>query len=323
MNSADKTVLEKLLHWVRSGDDAWLCTIVATVGSSPRPVGSMLACNRRGELVGSLSGGCIEDDFLEKIASGELPTDTPNLFEYGVTQEENERLGLPCGGRLKVLVEPVVCGPDWAELLQVILARIDGRRCIRRRVDLSTGSSELSEIKRYHLLEWSDEQLLQCFGPRYQLFLVGAGQLSRVLAELALAMDYQVAVCDPRDQLREQWDLEGVELIGGMPDDAVREWADDPMSIIITLTHDPRIDDMALMEALTTDAFYVGALGSSRTSAARRKRLLQLDISEAQLDRLHAPVGLAIGSKTPHEIAIAILAELTQCRSAAAQLSQN
>jgi xanthine dehydrogenase accessory factor len=315
MNSADKTVLGKLLHWLQQGEDAWLCTIVATAGSSPRPVGAMLACNQRGELVGSLSGGCIEDDFLEKLASGDLPAAKPGIFEYGVTAEENERLGLPCGGRLKVLVEPVVADSHWPEILGEILQHMDERRCIQRRLDLLSGSNELHERDRYQQLQWNKDEVLQCFGPRYQLFLVGAGQLSRVLAELALAMDYQVLVCDPRDHLRQQWDLPGVELIAGMPDDAVRKYANDPMSIIITLTHDPRIDDMALMEALTTEAFYVGALGSARTSAARRKRLLQLDITEQQLDRLHAPVGLSIGSKTPHEIAIAILAQLTECRS--------
>lgn len=313
MDSADQIVLTRVCHWLDRGEATWLATIVATAGSSPRPVGSMLACTAAGDMVGSLSGGCIEDDFIARLGNGDLPVNSPTIFEYGVSAQENERLGLPCGGRLHVLVEPL--SKDWLSDLKVILSAMSNRRCVLREVDLDSGRQSLIEASGYRALEWSQQRLLQCFGPRYQLFLVGAGQLSRVLAEIALAMDYQVMVCDPRDSVREQWDLAGVELLGGMPDDVLRARASDPMSIIITLTHDPRIDDMALMEALATEAFYVGALGSLRTTASRRERLLELGLSEAQLQNLHAPVGLSIGSKTPHEIAISILAELTAFRS--------
>ena len=135
------------------------------------------------------------------------------------------------------------------------------------------------------------------------------------LAEMAQALDYHVIVCDPRVHMIEQWPVEGVQLVNDMPDDAVRNFANDSFTAIITLTHDPRIDDMGLMEALKTDAFFIGAMGSTRTSANRRERLLQLDLSEDEVDRLHAPVGLSIGSKTPAEISIAILAQLTALRS--------
>ncbi len=147
-----------------------------------------------------------------------------------------------------------------------------------------------------------------------RMLLVGAGQLSQSLAELAVAMDYEVVVTDPREKMLQQWAGPDVTLMGGMPDDAVRHCCDDPHSIVITLTHDPRIDDMALMQALTSKAWYVGALGSQKTTQKRLLRLQQLDISEAQLASLHAPVGLDIGSKTPMEIAISIVAELTALR---------
>jgi xanthine dehydrogenase accessory factor len=143
---------------------------------------------------------------------------------------------------------------------------------------------------------------------------VGAGQLAHKLAELGLAMDYEVIVTDPREQLLRQWEGPAVDLVQGMPDDVIRERASDRHSVVITLTHDPRIDDMALMEALGTDAWYVGALGSQRTTEKRLARLRQLELSEAQVNRLHAPVGLDIGSKTPIEIAVAIMAQLTQLR---------
>ena len=163
-------------------------------------------------------------------------------------------------------------------------------------------------------MEVDELYLRQCFGPRLRMLLVGAGQLAHNLAELGLAMDYEVIVTDPRQQLLDQWEGPAVELVQGMPDDVVRAHASDKHSVVITLTHDPRIDDMALMEALGSDAWYVGALGSLRTTEKRLARLRQLELSEAQIARLHAPVGLDIGSKTPIEIAVAIMAQLTQLR---------
>jgi xanthine dehydrogenase accessory factor len=143
--------------------------------------------------------------------------------------------------------------------------------------------------------------------------------VSRYLAEMAQMLDYEVTVCDPREQLLEDFAVPGTRLVNDMPDDAVRKHANDPSSAIVALTHDPRIDDMGLMEALKTDAFYIGAMGSTRTSASRRERLLALDLTQQEIDRLHAPIGLPIGSKTPPEIAIAILAEITAVRKARAQ----
>jgi xanthine dehydrogenase accessory factor len=155
---------------------------------------------------------------------------------------------------------------------------------------------------------------VQTYGPRYQLFLIGASQVSMYLAEFAQKLDYHVLVCDPRENMIDQWPVEGAQLVNDMPDDAVRKHVD-AFSAVIALTHDPRIDDMGLMEALRTEAFFVGAMGSTRTSAKRRERLLQLDLTEAEIGRLHAPVGLPIGSKTPAEIAISILAQLTALRA--------
>jgi xanthine dehydrogenase accessory factor len=146
--------------------------------------------------------------------------------------------------------------------------------------------------------------------------------VSKYLAELAQKLDYQVTVCDPRQHLLDDFAIPGVRLINDMPDDAVRAWADDPSSAIVALTHDPRIDDMGLMEALDTEAFYVGAMGSSRTSASRRRRLAELDVPDEALARLHAPIGLPIGSKTPPEIAIAIMAEIIAVQKQAAEAAR-
>lgn len=331
LENADQQVLKQLAQWIQNGHSSWLCTVVKTWGSSPRPVGSLLACNDEGHLVGSLSGGCIEEDLLEKLQVGEMATTAPEVLIYGVSQAETERFGLPCGGQLHVVIEPF---RDTTHLkaLETMVNRIEQRQCIERRLDIATGDFSLTETERFRHLhfegsfsnatEAGEKTLTQTFGPRYQLFLIGCGQVSQYLAEMAKALDYQVVVCDPRANLMEQWPVEGVQLITSYPDDAIRDQATDAFSAIIALTHDPRIDDMGLMEALNTDAYFIGAMGSTRTSANRRERLKSLDISDEAISRLHAPVGLPIGSKTPAEIAVAILAQLTALRSTAGHTLQ-
>ena len=324
MENADTEVLKQLTRWVEAGQMAWLCTVVKTWGSSPRPIGSLLCCNDKGHVVGSLSGGCIEEDLLERLKDGKLATEKPELTIYGATEEEIERFQLPCGGQLHVVIEPMADKTHLPALRQIV-TRLATRECIERTLDIATGYIQVEEKDRFkHLVFVGDfennenegKTLTQTYGPRFQLFVIGAGQVSMYLAQFAQALDYQVLVCDPRKDMIEQWPIEGVQLINDMPDDAVRAHANDYFSAIIALTHDPRIDDMGLMEALKTDAFFVGAMGSTRTSAKRRERLELLDLTKEQISRLHGPVGLPIGSKTPAEIAIAILGQLTGLRSA-------
>ena len=314
MQAVDNEVLGKVVEWLGAGNPCWLATVIATWGSSPRPVGSLLTCDQAGHIVGSLSGGCVEDDLLEKLITGELAQTQPQFFQYGVTTEETERLGLPCGGHLDIVVEPLQAGD--IEHFRRIVAALSERRCIQRVVDLKNGSQQLAPAKRHQPLAFDEanDVLTQTFGPRHQLFIIGAGMVSTYLAELALMLDYAVTVCDPRDQLLDDFPVAGVTKTADMPDDAVKAHANDPASAIVALTHDPRIDDMGLMEALKTQAFYIGAMGSSRTSASRRERLAALELSEDEIARLHAPIGLPIGSKTPPEIAIAVIAEITAVR---------
>lgn len=318
MQTQDNTVIQQCQLWLEQGEQPWLCTIVRTLGSSPRPVGSLLAALQSGEQVGSLSGGCVEEDLLQKLQQGIYDGGTPQLLEYGVTAEENERLGLPCGGRLHILIQRL--SDTDSEWLAGVARALSERYCVQRTLSLDNGHTALAPVDQFQSLTLSDTALQQCFGPRMRMLLVGAGQLAHSLSELAMAMDYEVIVTDPRQAMLAQWQLPGVDLVQGMPDDVIRERAQDNHSIIITLTHDPRIDDMALMEALTTEAWYIGALGSVRTTAKRLQRLQQLGLSEALIGRLHAPVGLDIGSKTPIEIAIAIMAEITQLRRREARL---
>ena len=311
MQAIEHEVLQHALAWLPE-TRPWLCTIVSAVGSSPRPVGSVMVSAGDGRQVGSVSGGCIEEDLLERLRAGEYSGERPELIEFGVSAEENERLGLPCGGRLTLLLQRL--GDSDRDWLQQALAALERRQCVLRRLDLLTGQTVVTPVEQFDVLAIDARELRQCFGPRTRMLLVGAGQLAHKLAELGLAMDYEVIVTDPREQLLRQWEGPVVELVQGMPDDVIRERASDGHSVVITLTHDPRIDDMALMEALGTDAWYVGALGSQRTTDKRLARLRQLELTEAQINRLHAPVGLDIGSKTPIEIAVAIMAQLTQLR---------
>lgn len=316
VESAEEQVLAALAGWVEAGVPAWLCTIVAISGSSPRPLGTLMACNASGTQAGSLSGGCVEEDLIERLRTARTAVSGPELVDYGLSPEENERLGLPCGGRLSVLVEPFR-QPSHAEHLRVLRDALGSRACIRRSVRLADGRCIAERVSVTAALDIDAQWMHHTLGPRFRLLLVGAGQLAQSLSLVASMLDYRVAVCDPRRQFIDAWRGPEVELVCAMPDDFLRAQSVDRHTAVITLTHDPRIDDMALMEALTQDAFYVGALGSPRTSAKRRERLRSLDLDEAQIARLHAPVGLAIGSKQPLEIAIAILGELIALRRGA------
>lgn len=272
-----------------------------------------MVCANEGELCGSLSGGCVEDDLVARLLSPESEfRGTPVVTCYGETKEEGERFGLPCGGRLDVLVEYIE--PDKSLQIDQLLISLQQRTALLRAVNLSTGRWTLTNANDFTEPELKEQIFSQVHGPEFRLLLIGIGPLAESLAEMALALGYEVIACDPRSERVAEWDIEGTSARQGMPDDLIRQLAVDERSIVLTLSHDPRIDDMALMEALLSPAIYVGALGSVRTAAKRRERLLALDIPPAAIDRLHAPVGLAIGAKTPAEIAIAVLAELTQLR---------
>lgn len=311
MDSVDLTVFKTLQKWLEADLNVWLVTVVKTFGSSPRQPGAMLVLREDGVLVGSVSGGCIEDDLVSKAQLGELPTERAELTVYGVTREEAQRFNLPCGGTLELVIEPVK-NADWVE---EVLSAISSHRLIKRDLQLLSLQTHCSDGKATDtVVQISDQQLSVVYGPRWRLLIIGAGQTSVYLANMAQALDYQVSICEPRDAMRESWEIQDVELLNMMPDDAVLAMQPDAHTAIVALTHDPKLDDMALLEALKSAAFYVGALGSKKNNANRRQRLAMFDLSAMEIDRLHGPVGLPIGSRTPPEIAIAILAELIDLR---------
>jgi len=313
MNSLDQQVLVQLQRWLEAGRHCWLCTITETFGSSPRPAGSLLACNEDGLHCGSLSGGCVEDELRERILQGKLAKEYPERVRYGIAAEDVLRLGLPCGGSMEVVIEPIA--PVMAGFYRELVALAEARTLVKRSVDLASGAARLERVDRFSPVICSSDTLEQVYGPSFQLLLIGAVQVAWYLADIAQALDYQVEICDPRAELIANAPPTKATLVTAMPDDWLRGKIIDQSTVVIALCHDPRIDDMALMEALPRNAFYIGAMGSRRTSEKRRERLLQLDLAVADLDKLHAPVGLPLGSKTPPEIAIAIIAELTMLRA--------
>jgi xanthine dehydrogenase accessory factor len=205
----------------------------------------------------------------------------------------------------------------------MLLERIKTNALMTRRVCLNTGEISLHPASAGDEFCYADGFLSKVFGPRWQLLLIGAGHLSHYVAQIALMLDYRVMVCDPRESY-EQHDIDaGVERLNCMPDEAVQACSGNPRCVVLALTHDPRLDDMALLDALQSPAFYVGAIGSRQNSDRRRERLGTLGVSTEQLQRLHAPVGLPIGSRSPPEIAVSIMAEITALRNRARQLARD
>ncbi|MES2069721.1 MAG: XdhC family protein [Pseudomonadota bacterium] len=311
MDSIDLEVLKTCDQWLQAGRKCELVTVIKTWGSSPRPEGATLAICEDGRVVGSVSGGCIEDDLIERVRQHGIQRSKPEIVTYGITADEAHRFGLPCGGTIQLAIEPLSAASRIQELLQ----KLAQHELVARRLDLQSGEVRLDQAGPGMGLQASDVALTTIHGPRWRLLIIGAGQLSRFLASIALGMDYHVTVCDPREEYRDGWQVEGVRLVHAMPDDLVLEMKLDSRSAVVALTHDPKLDDLALMEALKSEAFYVGAIGSRVNNAKRRERLKEFDVSEAELAKLHGPIGLYIGSKTPAEIAISILAELTAVKN--------
>jgi len=309
MQSLDLDVLERARDWRRESRRVWLLTVAQTFGASPRPPGSLAAIRDDGILVGSVSGGCIEDDLVSRRE--DYAGRKPQFAAYGVTSEEARRFGLPCGGELEVIIESEVSVADF----ETLLARIAEGRVVARHVDLETGQWSFAPAHPNDECERTESRFTSVHGPRWRMLVIGASEIAHYLAEVASTVDFQVFVCDPREEYKTAWRAHDAKWIDGMPDDAVLAFRADGHSVILTVSHDPKLDDMALLEALKTDAFYVGAVGSKQTSAERRKRLVDFDLTPQQIARLRGPVGLSIGSRTPPEIALSILADLIATRN--------
>ena len=310
MNSPDLDVLKRAEEWLAAGHAAYLFTVIKTWGSAPRVPGSILVLREDGHLIGSVSGGCIEDDLADKAKAGALPR-TPEVLRYGLTRDEAQRFGLPCGGELAIFCEPL---SDKAKLTSII-SGIESHQLLRRSVHMKTGEVTIENAIPGSEPTLEGDFFHSYFGPKLRLIIIGANQLGAVLANIATTLDYEVIVCDPREEVASEWQVSGSQLLQMMPDDAIGKLNPDSHTAIVAVTHDPKLDDMALLEALTSNAFYVGALGSKKNQVKRRERMRMFDLTEAEISRLRGPVGIAIGSRTPAEIAVSILAEIIQTQT--------
>ncbi len=315
MQNQDFIVLQRLRDWRAQGLKAVLVAVTRTWGSSPRPVGSIMAMCESGAVVGSVSGGCIEDDLIREFT--QLDPDTaqpvlaiegpPKRMKYGITADEAHRFGLPCGGTLELLLE---FNPDAGRLSELI-ASLESGQLMQRHTDIATGNVTLTPTDTVSSLKINDATLTNTFGPAYRMLLIGAGQLGEYIATMAIFSGFTVTICDPREEYASGWSTTNVTKMSEWPDDAVRLFKPDRRTCVLALTHDPKLDDLALLEALETEAFYIGAIGSRANNAARRKRMIEhFDQTEASLSRLKGPIGLYIGSKTPAEIAVSAMAEV-------------
>jgi len=315
---------EAALDWLRAGKGAALATVIETWGSAPRPRGSQLAISSEAEMAGSVSGGCVEGavvaEALEALGDG-----VPRLLEYGVSDEEAFAVGLACGGTIRVMVEPlgVGDGPDTDLIARLAAARAECRPVVyavrpetwERRLIEGPGDP-LWEAARARLASdqsgFEDEWFLAAHNPPLRIAVVGAVHIAQALAPMARLAGYDVAIVDPREAFASAARFPDARLMSGWPDEALAEFGLDTRTAVVTLTHDPKLDDPAIMAALRSEVFYLGCLGSKRTHAKRVDRLREAGFPDAEIARIHAPVGADIGAKTPAEIAVSILAQITE-----------
>jgi len=292
IDNNDREVLTTAATWLEEGRDVELVTVARTWGSSPRPPGSLAAIRDDGVLVGSVSGGCVEKQLSESFRQ----IDKSRAFTHVINDEDARRYGLACGGEIELVFESL----NDASILREILVKLDRRERVKRQVEVGDSPAVLLPATRQDAFSWNGQRLIQVYGPEWRLLLIGAGQLSRYTAEFALALDFEVIVCEPRPEFREAWQVPNTTVVDRSPDEAVLEHANDSQSAVLALTHDPNLDDLALIEALPSQAFYVGVLGSKRNYQRRCKRLVDLDVSSDDIARLRGPVGLSIGRILPH-----------------------
>jgi len=307
---------ETALAWHREGKGAALATVVETWGSAPRRVGSQLAISGEGEIAGSVSGGCVEGavvaEALDAIEAGQ-----PVMLEYGVSDGDAFAVGLACGGTIRVLVEPVGRVMPEELLSDLVLAR-EGRVPVAyvTGIDVARRLERAGHEARFRMdrsgFEEDGETFVAIHNPPLRLLIVGAVHIAQALVPMARIAGYDPVLIDPRESFASEARFPGETVLDDWPDEALHALGLDQRTALVLLTHDPKLDDPALAEALRSEVFYIGALGSTRTHAKRVERLAGAGFSEAEIGRIHGPIGLDIGAAGPAEIAVSILAEMTR-----------
>jgi xanthine dehydrogenase accessory factor len=308
---------EVALEWHRDGRGAVLATVVETWGSAPRRVGSQLVISGRGEMEGSVSGGCVEGAVVTEALEA-LEQGTQRLLEYGVSDGDAFAVGLACGGTIRVLVEPVGAVLADQMLADLVAARA-ARQAVAYVVDLDNGARHLTTTdypERFRMdrsgFEAGGQVFVAIHNPPLRMIVVGAVHIAQALVPMARIVGYDPVIVDPRDAFGSQARFPGETILNDWPDDAIATLGLDARTALVLLTHDPKLDDPAIEAALASDVFYIGALGSKRTHASRVERLAAKGIAVERIAHIHGPVGLDIGAAGPAEIALSILAECTQ-----------
>jgi xanthine dehydrogenase accessory factor len=318
--TAHDQIPETALDWHRAGHGSVLATVMETWGSAPRPAGSQLAISGNGQIMGSVSGGCVEGavvaEAVEALADGK-----PRVLTYGVSDDDAFAVGLACGGTIRVLVEPVG-GALPEEMLRDLVKARAARRGVAYSVNLADwtrslgdGSGDAAVAARLQSDKAGmedDGRLIVPFSAPLRMIVVGAVHIAQPLVAMARLCGYAPTLIDPRETFGAAARFPGEVILADWPDEAMASLVPDARTAVVTLTHDPKLDDPALFAALASPAFYIGCLGSTRTHAKRLDRLRAAGVTDLQIGRLHAPVGLNIGAKSPAEIAVSIIAQITQ-----------
>jgi xanthine dehydrogenase accessory factor len=319
MENYDNTI-EIALEWLAAGKSVALATVIETWGSAPRPVGSQLVISGEAEIMGSVSGGCVEGAVVEEALEA-LESGACTVLDYGIADEEAFAVGLACGGNIRILVEPVGVGQGpTVALLEALAAKRAAREAVALSVNLQSwerrlrGPEDALAAGRFITDKsgLNGDWFLGIHNPPLRMVIVGAVHIAQPLVKMARLCGFDITLNDPREAFASAVRFPQETLLHDWPDEALAKLALDARTAVVTLSHDPKIDDPAIIEALKTPVFYLGCLGSTRTHAKRLARLEAAGVAAADIARIHAPVGANIGAKTPAEIAVSIMAQITE-----------
>ena len=307
-------ILTPLSIWLKDKRKIALATVISTWGSSPRPVGGQMAIDQNGEIIGSVSGGCIEAAVItEGIKS--LSDGKTRVKDYGISNDMAWEVGLACGGELKVLIQPLQIED---KIIFSIVESIRKREVIKLKINTKSGLRTIDKSISQQSSSFNElmNEFIHIIDPKPRLFIIGAVHIAQELVKLATIADFEITLIDPRDHFATKKRFPNCQIINDWPDIALSKFKFDKATHLVTLTHDPKIDDPALIYSLKKNIGYVGSLGSKKTHQKRCERLSLLGFNQNDLNKIHGPIGLDIKAKNPAEIAISILGEIIQFRRA-------